>query len=192
VRTLPDPPAAILHASAVLVGGRALVLAGDSGSGKTTLAAGLVGGGGRLLADDLLPLMSDGRLAPVPFALSLKAGSWDVLARLFPPLARLPVLTSRGLKVRYLWPGAGRAANAPAPPAVILFPRHADGAAPQWQRLSPRQCLERLIDSGTQLEPIDGALAGLARLAAETPAYAVSYDGLGDAAAAIRAILDEV
>jgi hypothetical protein len=189
--TLPAAPAALLHASAVVLGGRALLLAGDSGSGKTTLAAALVGRGGLLIADDLLPLLPDGRIAPVAFALSLKAGSWPLLAPLFPRLARLPVHTSRGLKVRYLWPGAARAARQPQLPAAILFPARRSGAAPEWQRLSPRQSVERLIDSGTSLEQVEGALGVLARFAEETPAFALAYDGLDDGAAAVTALLRE-
>jgi len=42
-----------LHASAVEVDGRAIILAGDTGRGKSTLATALCGAGARLLADDL-------------------------------------------------------------------------------------------------------------------------------------------
>lgn len=42
-----------LHASAVAVDGRALLLSGDSGMGKSTLAAALAGRGYRLVADDV-------------------------------------------------------------------------------------------------------------------------------------------
>jgi hypothetical protein len=46
----------VLHASAVEVGGRALIFAGASGSGKTTLALRLLATGARLLADDVVAL----------------------------------------------------------------------------------------------------------------------------------------
>jgi len=45
-----------LHASAVVVDGRALLISGDSGMGKSTLAAALVARGYPLLSDDLCAL----------------------------------------------------------------------------------------------------------------------------------------
>lgn len=46
-----------LHASAVELGGRAVVIAGPPGAGKSTLCAALVRKGGRLVSDDLSALI---------------------------------------------------------------------------------------------------------------------------------------
>ena len=46
----------VLHASAVVIGGRALVFLGPSTAGKSTLAAFLLGTGASLLSDDIVPL----------------------------------------------------------------------------------------------------------------------------------------
>jgi hypothetical protein len=201
VRTLPHPPAAaLLHASTVTVNGRTVVLAGDTGSGKSTLAAALVGSGALLIADDLTPLLPDGLLQPVPLAISLKEGSWPLLTRFFPAIDRLPVLESRHPKVLYFWPGAECAANNPAQPTAILFPVHAAGALTPRESVSPRQCLEQLIATDTQLEAapgalgvnVPGALAALARFAEETPAFALSYNRLEDGLAVVRALLGEI
>jgi excisionase family DNA binding protein len=54
-----------LHASAVEIDGRAVLLAGDSGRGKSTLAAALCQAGGRLLADDLSIVRLNEEGAPV-------------------------------------------------------------------------------------------------------------------------------
>jgi hypothetical protein len=47
---------ATLHASAVSIGGRAIVFVAPKYTGKSTLATALVNGGARLLADDAVPL----------------------------------------------------------------------------------------------------------------------------------------
>lgn len=50
----------VLHASAVEIDGRAILLSGPSGAGKSTLAAGLVKLGHRLIADDQVNLTVGG------------------------------------------------------------------------------------------------------------------------------------
>lgn len=52
-----------LHASAVDIGGKAVLLSGKAGAGKSTLLAELLGNGGRLISDDLtvLTIAPDGQ-----------------------------------------------------------------------------------------------------------------------------------
>ena len=52
-----------LHASAVDVGGHVVAVCGLSGAGKSTFAALLIARGGRVVADDMLVLGAEGRLA---------------------------------------------------------------------------------------------------------------------------------
>jgi hypothetical protein len=54
----------ILHAAAVVVDGRTILVAGQSGAGKSTLAAALIGQGAALLAEDLAVL----KIADAPIA----------------------------------------------------------------------------------------------------------------------------
>lgn len=58
----------VLHASAVLLGGRAVLFAGDAGAGKSTLAALLAMRGAPVLADDgvLIEEAPDGSLLAIP------------------------------------------------------------------------------------------------------------------------------
>lgn len=62
-----------LHASAVAVAGKAVVLIGDSGYGKSTLTAALVQQGAQLITDDMLVLEErDGSYQAAPGARRLK------------------------------------------------------------------------------------------------------------------------
>lgn len=59
-----DGDGSMLHASAVAVGGRGLLITGGAGAGKTTLALEMIALGARLVADDLVRAETDhaGRL----------------------------------------------------------------------------------------------------------------------------------
>jgi hypothetical protein len=58
----------VLHANAVVIGGAAVVIAGDSGAGKSTALAALLRTGCRMLADDVTVLAIDagGRVDVLP------------------------------------------------------------------------------------------------------------------------------
>ena len=58
----------------------------DSGSGKSTLTAALVHAGLRYFSDDVVPLDHGLRIRPMPLGISLKEGSWPVLAARYPEL----------------------------------------------------------------------------------------------------------
>ena len=107
-----------LHASAVEIGGRAVLFAGRPGSAKSTLAALFVRRGGRVLTDDLLPLHPSGkRILAYPSLSEIK---------LTPAAAR-----ALGVRWRQCFPVSprlrkrvwrARAARGPRPLAALYFP----------------------------------------------------------------------
>jgi len=64
----------VMHASAVLIDGRATLFVGDSGAGKSTIAASLARDGYDVLADDVMPIAydSDKRAVVWPGACAFK------------------------------------------------------------------------------------------------------------------------
>lgn len=66
-----------LHAATLLRHDRALLLLGGPGAGKSTLSMGLRGAGFTLGGDDLSALRLDGTVQALPFAITLKRGSWE-------------------------------------------------------------------------------------------------------------------
>jgi HPr kinase/phosphorylase len=61
--TTPDPPAPdpiVLRAGAVVIDGRALLIAGPPGAGKSSLALALIDRGAGLIGDDAVTLAADG------------------------------------------------------------------------------------------------------------------------------------
>ena len=98
----------LLHSSAAVVSGHALLFPGPSGSGKSTLAR--KAGRGRMLSDDTLAVIrKDGRWRATAtpfysFLRSTRAGSWPVRGLFFPVKRsqRVSVLPSAQAVVRLL------------------------------------------------------------------------------------------
>lgn len=73
----------VLHGSAVLVNGKAVIFSGDSGAGKSTTAAAMVARGYSLITDDVVAIKynNDGNLVMVPGPSKVKLWS-DALCKL--------------------------------------------------------------------------------------------------------------
>lgn len=122
----------VLHASGVVLDGRAVLLAGAAGAGKSSLAAALLRSGGLLLSDDAVALQPrEGVLLAHPgsLALQLRAGEERRLAA--PERAALGRAAGEVEgKRRYV------SAGAPAPaPLGALFLLERSPARPAAQRL---------------------------------------------------------
>lgn len=93
--TAPDPSDGrlILHASAVAVAGRGLLILGSSGSGKSALALAMIGRGAGLVADDRVEITRRGGAlyasAPLAIAGLLEARGVGILR--FPAVPEAPV-----------------------------------------------------------------------------------------------------
>jgi len=188
----PRRVGAVLHAACVARGGRALVLAGDSGAGKSTLALELVGAGWAPVADDLTALDRRGRALPFPTRISLKPGSWPLVA----PSVLDGAAEGRlgGGRTRYLDPpglGEGEGPGQGAlTPAALVFPRYEPGAEPAVAPLSPEEALVRLVDSGARLAGLPETAAPLARFLRTARAVALTHGGGAAVREVCAALLD--
>jgi hypothetical protein len=184
----------ILHAAAVAEGGRCILLSGESGSGKSTLAAALVATGANFVSDDYTPLEQGSWLAwPVPYAPSIKRGSWPALAPYYPSLWAVPSYRHRGLELRYL--EMEEAQRAPLdqglPVQALVFPRHETNAATQLHRITPSEALVRLCRASPILDRCPKALSETLHWLQAVPAHELVYADLGAAIGRVRSLLDE-
>lgn len=178
---------AYFHAAAVSRGERSLLLPGVSGAGKSTLTAYLAAHDYAYLGDDLIALArSDWSLRPLPTCLSVKSGSWPILAGLYPDLFRLPVVQCHGREARYLEPRQ-RWHFGPAPSA-ILFPHYVKNSKTSLNAVTPLEAVTRLIETSTDLHrPVTGPrVAEFLKFVEQTPAYELIYDDLPSAQSLIE------
>lgn len=148
-----------LHASAVAIGGRAVLVCGASGAGKSSFAATLIGQGGQLISDDLSVLTFDGagRACVLPGRTTI---------RLFPELAWLlgsepgPSEMSEGGKLRFQPRHAG--GIAPIPIGSLIHLDAPDSAIPRAlatnlliQQVYRRPAMARLPGTAARFAMID-------------------------------------
>lgn len=149
------PLLATVHAAAMGRGDGLLMLPGLSGNGKSTLTAYLAARGWDYAGDDIVALtQADGGpllATPFPTAVSLKPGSWDVLAAHYPEIADLPTISYAEKKARFLPLPAQRLVGAtPGERAVrlIVFPRFDPQATGEAEPISTLDALLELIAAG--------------------------------------------
>lgn len=177
----------VLHGAAVTRDCETLLLLGRSGSGKSTLAAGLLAGGWQLIIDDLIPLeAAANRVWTVPFALSVKEGSWPILRDAYPQLHLAPTLQAGRRRVRYLAAVPRPSAPAGLRVGALIFVRYDPDAVQGFTPLRPVDALAALIKTANTfpVEPQDrtALLTWLATL----PARRLTFRSLAWAAARVR------
>lgn len=137
-----------LHAAALCRNGRCVLLAGPSGAGKSTLTAALVAAGFELMADDTTVLAGETLEArPVPFAICLKEGAWELLKPRFPEIDSRPTHHRLdGKRVRYLVASAGHVWAKPTarhPVHGLVFLNRVPEAKSRIKRISRAEALSR-------------------------------------------------
>jgi len=186
-----DAVAAILHASAVTVGGRALLLGGATGSGKTTLLLALLASGAHYIADDFTPLRQESAaVSAFPVAVSVKSGSWELARGHFPTIGAAPEFALGPRRVRYLDVSRHRQGGAEnIAVGSILFPRFQPGAMTRLTSLEADEALRLLMQSGSAPVGARPSMRALVELAGSVPAYSLAYSDTGEAVARARAIM---
>ncbi len=179
---------------AVLTGpSGAVFLAGSTGAGKSTLSAGLVALGWRLLAEDLAAFDAEVRVAPMPFALSIKEGAVAVLRDAFAQLARARAHQLGPRRVRYQGlPARSRATRAERP-RLIVDVAYTPDLAPEdvvLSRLSPIEAFDLFMNEESFIDFAHDNARGFLDFVEQTPAYEIRYGSISAAERALRERLD--
>jgi hypothetical protein len=184
----------VVHASAVVMGGKAIAFVAPSGTGKTSIAAHLVAGGAEPLTDDVLALeRTAAGLAAHPGAAFANVDERELATMSPERAARIGAAIGASDKVHL----AMRVSRDAAPLAAVCFLRR--GAQLEVRRNADPPT-RRLLGAGflTHLRTPERLVAHLevsAELAATVPTYDVELPqgGRADvAAAAIERALEEI
>jgi coenzyme PQQ synthesis protein D (PqqD) len=184
---------ALAHGGAVARDGKATILSAACGGGKSTMNAYLVAREGyTYLADDLIALSAPaGKAVPWPLPLSLKEGSWDVLADTYRGMESFPrYRTARG-ESRQIIPEPSAWDIEPVPVRTILFPSYVAGATPQLTAITPFEALQRLLSDRIWLGyPVkEACVTAFLDWLDRTPAYTLVHGNVADAAVRLREIM---
>ena len=171
-------PIAILHAGCC--GG--VLLAGQTHSGKSTLCAALMSRGIPYLCDDSAVLNQDFQVAPMPFPIMLREGSWPLLEPLIPGLKSAPGQTRWGTGARFLQPPAP---NKPASVTSLIFVSHGENEGTQLMELGVLDSLLALQRSGFWVEHQPQSIARFLRWISNIQRYRLRFTDLESGMSAI-------
>lgn len=195
-RLAREPDALAVHAAAVVMGNRALVLMGASQSGKSTLALHLAAAGRVLLGDDRILLSAhEPGVAAIAIALGLA------------PKVRLPVPHDLGPRFRNfvaarengrddaagaaflaLMPGEQAAHGERVPVAALIHLSRQNIGPTRIFPISRSQAVRAIIDQGAAPHLPGGAILALAaKISARVPTFTLSYSSSRRAADALIA-----
>jgi len=140
----------ILHSAVIEKNGKAVVLAAEPGSGKSTLAAALMLSGWRLFSDEF-GLMRPGtcEFVPVPRTIALKNESIEVIRRFSDHAELGPMFpkTRKGTVAHLAASAASAVDQAPARPALLVFPKFEAGAQLRAKPLAKAPAFMKLANN---------------------------------------------
>ncbi len=169
----------VLHATCVVVDGRAFLFAGASTMGKSTLAAGFALRGLDVFSDDIVRIEMGPGGAPLAHrgypGVRLRGNSF-----LLPPAQQSRRVGRYGLPKHRIYPEVQDVQASPAPVTAIFFLERGRTVAPRTERLTPLQSLQPFLKASflQALPPATRsreAFVRTTRLAAAIPAYSLRY-----------------
>ncbi len=186
----------LLHAGALALGDRAVIMAAPPGSGKSTLTAAMMLRGFRLLSDEFGVLCPrTGRLWPMLKPVALKNRSIEVIRDYADDGVLGPVYrqTRKGDVAPLV---AGDASvdsrRLPARPQLVVFPSFRDGAALRIQRMPAADAFAHLAFNSFNYGLLGSvSFNAVADVIASCPAFVLEYSKLDEAIESLREMLSE-
>jgi hypothetical protein len=168
----------VIHAAALEMTGKGIILCGQSGSGKSTLAAGLLANEFRYLTDEVITYsLNDGKISGFTRSLILKRGAAFVWQRWLGDVEAggfLGFADGSAWIDPFLLNADGISLQ--AEPRLLIFPHYSPEAAFCIEKLSPAETLFHLMQCLVNARNLpDHGLAATAHLARQVKAFTLTY-----------------
>jgi hypothetical protein len=186
-------PDIAFHAACMMRGTKSLILSGGPGAGKTTLALHLIEKGFGYCGDDIVLISSDGRVTGIPFALTIKSGTSQILRKSRPELADLAVHRRPDSKrVRYYNPVNMARAGRADPVGWLVFIKRRHGENGKLIPLTQFEALRRLVENSFSSDGCmnNAMLSSIKHLITTANSYELSYSKANDAVDLLSAMCD--
>lgn len=182
----------LVHAAAATRDEHAVVLPAASGAGKSTFVAALVRAGLRYVTDEAVAIDREtGHITPYPKPLTVKRGSFGLLAPLRPPVP--PLLEDEAPSQWHVAPahlGDGIPASGPLRATLVVTPRYAPDVAAVLEPVPRAALVAEMARHAHRVGTIDRRdLDLLARVVRQASCHRISTAALDDAVDAVRAAL---
>jgi Coenzyme PQQ synthesis protein D (PqqD) len=182
---------AVFHAGACGSNSRCVIFPAGTQSGKTTLAAVLMKTGLTFYGDDSVLLERDTFSVPaMPFALTIREGSWDVLSPRFPEFQAAPIVSRYGQRVRFLAPLETKRHGHCKQVGAIVFVQFDPDAANEINPLDTLGTLLRLQQSGFWVAHDEKSIRAFLGWLESTPSFSMNYSDVDWAASAIGRLIE--
>jgi len=180
---------AVFHAGACGTTSRCVLFPANTHSGKTTLAAALMHRGLTFYCDDSAAIERNTLSVPVmPFALTIREGSWPVLSPRFPQLNSAPIVSRFGQRVRFLHPECADHTLS-GQTAAIVFSSYQAGAKTGLLPFSTLETLLGLQESGFWVPHDRSSIQSFLDWIHSVPAYSLTYSDVDEAATVVTDLL---
>ncbi len=142
-----------LHAGALYYNKVPLILPATSGSGKSTLSTYLMYQKNfEFLSDEVVMIDKHSCVYPIPTAITIKEGSWEVLKHYNIPLDNLPIHKRfDGQRLRFLLPKQIATEHLKVHGAYLIFPHYISGVSTKIKPLTTLEALHIITTSGYEV-----------------------------------------
>ncbi len=180
---------AILHAGACGTSAGCVMLAGASHAGKSTLCAALMAQGLFCYSDDSAVIDRAFHVAGMPFPLTLRQSSWQVLESRLGSLERVGIHRRAGAEVCFLPSNLPGSSSPSAPIKALVFVEYQPEATTTLRPLTAFDALLALQSSGFWVEHDRAGIARFLAWLALLPTHRLTYSSIDEAAGAVRDLL---